>query len=251
MTEEHVTSSELKNSYPVLNLVLGVLGLSLPTILYFGNWIIFEDDTLKGSISAYYHSEMRDVFVGYLFAMGLFLLTYQGYERIDFIAGFIAGVGALGVALFPTIEETVTERDRTGWIHVGATVVLYVTLAIMCMRLFTRSNQTKKDWKKKRWRNAVYYLGGIVVLLSVLAIGILSGIEWVDEKPSWVPDSMTFWLEYSANTAFGIAWLTKGEGIWFLNDDPIEDWSLQERIGVVGVILLVFLTTLMILFISS
>ena len=33
---------------------------------------------------------MGDVFVGILFAMGLFLFSYKGYERIGDVAGYLA-----------------------------------------------------------------------------------------------------------------------------------------------------------------
>ena len=35
------------------------------------------------SISSYYHSVMRDIFVGSLCAVGTFLISYRGYDKRD------------------------------------------------------------------------------------------------------------------------------------------------------------------------
>ena len=55
------------------------------------------------SISPYYFSPwMGPVFVGSLFFIGAFLLGYRGLSRGENIAAGLAGVSAMGVALFPT-----------------------------------------------------------------------------------------------------------------------------------------------------
>ena len=46
---------------------------------------------------------MQDVFVGVLFVIAWFLFSYRGYERKDDVAGDVACLCALGVALFPRV----------------------------------------------------------------------------------------------------------------------------------------------------
>ena len=78
-----------------LRAAIGFLGLALPPILALGE--NFRDRYLsagaearrwciEGSIGAYYHTGMREVFVAILAALGIFLLCYKGPERWDVIA---------------------------------------------------------------------------------------------------------------------------------------------------------------------
>ena len=83
-------------SYLQLRTAIGILGIALPFVVSIGAWIFFQTG-LKGSLSAYYHSGMRDVFVGTMFAYGFFLLSYRGYKPKDNIAGTLACVFATGV----------------------------------------------------------------------------------------------------------------------------------------------------------
>jgi hypothetical protein len=45
---------------------------------------------------------LRGVLAGSLWAIGIFLMSYRGYQKRDEMAGRLACVFALGVALFPT-----------------------------------------------------------------------------------------------------------------------------------------------------
>lgn len=55
------------------------------------------------SISASYHegSWARDFFVGFLFAITAFMLTYNGQSRVELILSKVGAFSALGVAIFP------------------------------------------------------------------------------------------------------------------------------------------------------
>src|SRR5689334_6585532 len=91
-------------SYLVIRATAGVLGIILPVILILGD-VLFLDQTVKarGSISAYYYSPMRDLFVGILFMLGVLLITYMaGRWNRDFWTSLIAGVAVIGVAMAPT-----------------------------------------------------------------------------------------------------------------------------------------------------
>jgi hypothetical protein len=105
MPKQQENNSTLVFSYLTLRKGIGLLGLALPFVLSFGAFVVFQQ-ALQSSISYYYWTGMRDVFVGTLFAIGFFLLSYQGYEKADNIAGNLACLFAVGVALFPTIRRT-------------------------------------------------------------------------------------------------------------------------------------------------
>jgi hypothetical protein len=53
----------LVRTYLGMRLALGVLGIALPFLLVVVDWWLIEWD-LRGSMSAYYHSSSRDLFVG-------------------------------------------------------------------------------------------------------------------------------------------------------------------------------------------
>jgi hypothetical protein len=86
-------------SYLNLRLCIGVLGIALPFILRIGS-AIFPPDPY--SVSAYYYSAMRNILVASLCVLGIFLLTYQGYDKLDSRITNICGAATIGVALFPT-----------------------------------------------------------------------------------------------------------------------------------------------------
>jgi hypothetical protein len=58
-------NNQLVIPYLTLRRTVGILGIALPFVLILGGWIVFKT-SLQGSLSAYYHTGMRDVFVGIL-----------------------------------------------------------------------------------------------------------------------------------------------------------------------------------------
>ena len=104
MVKKTSQNMSLVFSYLELRKAIGILGMVLPFVVSLGAWLFFQEG-IQRSISAYYHTGMRDVFVGTLFAIGFFLLSYKGYERSDAIAGDLGCLFAVGVALFPTAPE--------------------------------------------------------------------------------------------------------------------------------------------------
>ena len=89
----------LKNENPVLSYkrmrqAIGVAGMALPLGCYLAG-LLFSGLGLQNSISAYYYTNVRDVFVGILVCVGLFLLAYKGHERIDNLATSISSLFAL------------------------------------------------------------------------------------------------------------------------------------------------------------
>ena len=66
---------------------------------------------LQDSMSAYYHKivegvSMRDWFVGFLCAIGVFLYLYKGFSNAENILLNIAGISAVGVAMVPMAWES-------------------------------------------------------------------------------------------------------------------------------------------------
>ena len=200
-------------SYLALRKAVGFLGIALPFVLAFGGMLL-DGPGIQTSISSYYYTGMRNVFVGTLCAIAVFMLSYRGYERSDDIAGDMACVFALGVAFFPTTPHaTPSDLQRLiGGIHLASAAAFFLTLSYFSLILFTKTDPTKQPTRRKLQRNKVYeacgyiMLGalGLIVLHAVLPPHIAASLEILDP---------VFWLESVAVIAFGVSWLTKGEAI--------------------------------------
>ena len=200
-------------SYIGLRRGIGVIGIALPFVLATGN-LLLTGEGLRSSISSYYYTGMRDVLVGSLCAVGVFLFCYR-YERPDDWLGNLAGVSAVGVALFPTRPDgaAVAAQTVVGWLHLAFAVTFFASLAGFCLVLFTRDGGAPTA--RKSARNAVYRTCGVVIL-ACRALAPLSAAFVPDEVAG--PLHVLFWLESAAIVAFGIAWFVKGETV--LRDRP-------------------------------
>ncbi|SDD65400.1 DUF998 domain-containing protein [Actinokineospora iranica] len=196
----------LVHSYLFLRRAIGLVGLALPVVLIVGKELV-QGGGLLNSISGYYYSDMRDVYVGSLCAIGVFLLSYRGYDWLDDVAANVAGVAAIGVALFPTTPagDPSAADKAIGVAHIVFAAVFFLTLAYFCLVLFRKSDKARPT-RRKVQRNQVYLVAGLVILVCLA--GIVVAGRFLDDSLHPV-----LWLESGATLAFGFAWLTKGEAI--------------------------------------
>lgn len=196
----------LVHSYLYLRRAIGLIGMALPLVLIIGQFLI--DGRLLHSISGYYYSDLRDVYVGSMCAIGVFLLSYRGYEPIDDLVSNIAAGAAIGVALFPTTPSSgaTAVDDVLGVLHLISAGVFFLSLAYFCLVLFRRSTPEDPATERKAKRNGVYVVSGVVILGSLVLLVLIAWFlpQLADLRP-------TLWLEFAATFAFGVAWLTKGE----------------------------------------
>lgn len=205
-------------SYISLRRLIGILGMLLPFICVLGG-ILISDLTIRSSISSYYHTNMRDFFVGILVGVSLFLMTYKGYERIDNIVTGIIGFTGLGVAIFPCryslasteplgifqINPTISNK-----IHLVCAFTFFFLLAINSIFLFTLTkNKDIPKTKDKKIRNYIYIGCGIIILLSlvILLIRSLVGAGVENDKTLLIFETIML-------LAFGTSWLVKGRTLF-------------------------------------
>lgn len=194
-------------SYMTLRKIIGFLGISLPVVLVVGSFLLDKPMHLQVSVSAYYHTNMRNALVGIICGVSLFLLSYHGYEWQDSLASKLAGLFALGIAFFPT-SLTNDKSDMISRMHYITAGIFFVLLAYMSIFLFTKSAGDKTPQKIKR--NRVYRVCGIIMLISVIGIPIDS-IPAIHDSIVFLKPTLIF--ETSALVCFGISWLTKGEAL--------------------------------------
>jgi len=194
-------------SYLFLRRVVGILGVALPFVLAIGSFVLGSSTGIEASISDYYDTIMRGVFVGILFAIGIFLFSYRGYEKKDNVAGYLACVFAIGVALFPATVDSRAVRT----VHFLSAVAMFLTLAYFSYFLFTKSKEDPPYRPEKRHRNRVYRTCGLIIVASIaliaLYIMVLEGTAIDAYKPVFV-------LETLALVAFGFSWFVKGATLW-------------------------------------
>lgn len=213
MKQEPITGSPLVVSYLTLRKAVGYLGIALPFVLAFGGMLL-HGPGIQSSISGYYHTGMRDVFVGTLCAIGVFLISYKGYERKDDLAGDLACVFAVGVALFPTAPDVdpSSRAKLIGAIHLLFSASFFLTLSYFSLFLFTKTDPAKEPTRRKLQRNIVYRVCGYTMLaaLSLIVVVALAPDSAMAGVKKLNP---VFWLESIAVEAFGVSWMTKGEAI--------------------------------------
>ncbi len=205
-------------------LIIGLIALSLAI------FVRFISDKPLHSISASYHEGYwsRDIFVGCLFAVSAFLLSYNGkatHQRIQMLMSKIGAIAALGVALFPC--KCVIHDEIIKGVHGLSTATMFLVLTVFC-GFFAYS-----AWKKYKifgyWRPllrvSVYLLCASIMLTSILIIFI---DHILDNAFSSEISTLIFNAEAAALMAFGIAWLTTSQFLPWITDE-IERFSFFKR----------------------
>lgn len=129
-------------SYLTLRKLIGLLGFAFPVLLVSGSLILGGDDEIQSSISSYYHTNMRDAFVGVLCGVALFLFSYRGY-KIDNIVGTMGCLFALGVAFLPCKPDNPPPDYNavTGYLHLISATLFFVVLIFFSLILFTKTDK--------------------------------------------------------------------------------------------------------------
>ena len=238
MVQRSAEKNQLIVSYMVLRRTVGWIGTLLPIVLLLGNALIFHASR-PDSMSGYYYTGMRNIFVGSLCALGVFLVAYNGYDDVDRWITNVAGASAIGVALFPTkpaVPHLSAGQQAIGDIHVVCAAVTFIALGLMALR-FAKSDGTPggqagisrirhglglarpsndKRTPQKKQRNVVYRVCGITIL-SCVVLAAASNLLPASVKAQW---PWLFVFEALAVFAFGVSWFVKGETLRTLKDRP-------------------------------
>ncbi len=218
-----VPPSSLVLSYVALRRAIGGLGSSLPLTLVLGK-LLLQGPGLEPSISAYYYTVMHDVLVGTLCALGVFLMGYRGYARLDHAISSLAGLCAIGMALFPTAPAELAEPNggihasaaqvHIGWLHWSLAIAFFLLLSWYCLALFRKTAAQPRMALRKRQRNRIYTVCGYGMLLCMALVLV---VKLLPVSPRLAALEPVFWLETVAIELFGFSWLVKGQVL--LKDD--------------------------------
>ncbi len=181
-----------------MKFIVGVIAISLA---YLTNKFALKPLT---SISASYWDQgpwSGNIFVGFLFAIGAFLLSYNGHDKYEKWLSKLAAMAAICVAMFPCGCDG--NPQIIPMVHYTAAAVMFSVLAIFCYFFFLRA--WAKGWIQARTRALLYAACGAAIVLSMLAMAI----DHLNEGAlSNNFEQFTFYAEATGLVAFGIAWLT-------------------------------------------
>jgi hypothetical protein len=196
-------------SYRDLRIGIGILGIALPWVLLLG--VLATSGSAPGSISSYYYTDVRNVFVGTMWAIGFFLLFYR-YGLADTVLTGLAGGLAILVSLFPTSPVHPTAHQRLiGDFHLGFAATFLLMLAVICAFRFTKTDATRAPTARKKVRNKIYYGCGGLIAAGVVAAALF---EILTSDAFRNSSHAIFWCESVAVVSFGVAWLVKGETLF-------------------------------------
>ncbi len=211
-------------TYLWMRLGVGALGAVLPVVLVAVDRAVFHGRPfVRDSMSAYYYSGMRELFVGVIFASGAFLVAYKVSEAsLDNTTSIGAGLCAWLIALFPTGRPSLAEHpkpprpplnplqdlvgeDRVKWVHYGASAGFIICLAALAVLFGYREGRLPRVPQKlppRFWRT-FHYTCAFVMGLGAAWILVTS---LTHDGPRW----STLLGEWVCTWAWALSWLLKG-----------------------------------------
>ena len=212
-------------SYYTMRRAIGILGITLPLILVAGSSLFGDCKEVQTSISLYYYTNMRNVFVGFNCAVAFFLFAYRGHDWRDNLVGYLGCIFVLGVAFLPCAISTpnqpclVAVSDQNplvGKLHNMSAISYFIILIVYSLVLFPKTHmdmvtgEKKFMGRQKKKRNVVYYISGSIMTGSLL---LIIAYMWILKHlyPDLEQLNPVFWLESLVLLSFGISWMTKGQ----------------------------------------
>ncbi|WP_369617426.1 hypothetical protein [Flavobacterium sp. CFS9] len=222
---QRTDSSKIERiSYLRLRKAIGVLAGFLPltfitaSLLSGPNYL-----TLQVSFSAYYYTNLRDVFTCSLSVLALFLITYKGFGssvwwkfwKNDNFLSNLAGIAFLLVALFPTnpthgkikIYSLIpTDLPFLSQMHNYLAVIAFTCLAIISIFVFTIGQQENKKIPIHFLNENYLYIvcGSLMVLSFVVLLPLIR--HWHVKQAMLISETCAF-------ISFSISWLVKGRAL--------------------------------------
>jgi hypothetical protein len=222
-------NNELVVSFLTLRNLIGISGMLLPIVLTLFTPRAEQDKVMEHSISEYYYTKNGDLFVVLLSVIGVFLLTYKGYDRFwERTLTLVAGFCGIGIAFFPTattmgnslsihkVRKDVPEFFGLVQWHFIFAALFFISLALISIIYFRKKDINNiylidgRKKKQKEKRNLVYMICGWTMLLCV----VLMILYFAVDPPALKNVPVVFALETVAVEAFGISWITKGQTLW-------------------------------------
>jgi len=224
MHDRHPHAHSAVMSYLGIRRSLGLIAFMLPLVLGpFGFFVLRIE--IQPNMSSYYHTSLRDVFVGAMCAMGVFLFCYHGYDSLENWTGNFACLSAFGIALCPLDpnSDPLYQSTLWGYVHTASGGIFFTTLAIFSLYHFPRGHFGLRLKTRDEQRDGLYLASGLTIVGCMLLMGIHLFILPDVTKTLLNKFNFLFWMEWIAVWAFSGAWLVKGQALLadsFVNNGP-------------------------------
>jgi hypothetical protein len=168
------------------------------------DWFSTLDRPLTSISQSYFAGDLsRNIFVGFLFAISAFLLSYNGRTKKHLVCSRIAAAAAFGVAVVPCSCGGVGSCESSGGvlyapIHYLSAAVMFGILLYFCHEF--RMHAREEECTESFWRARVYR---VCFWTMVFGIGLLLANNFLVE---YFP-RVVFWGERIALFGFGLCWL--------------------------------------------
>ena len=235
---------QVRKTYFSLRLSAAVIAFSFPALLWLGGKT--AGFTLRDSMSAYYHATptslrasdvvcapsdptekpvypqagiMRNWFVGLLFAIGAILHANKGHTGRENWALSLAGVFAVGIAVFPMAWDCKPSSSFSP--HGFCAVAFFVCIAFVSVVCSRDTVKLLKAERRAFYRNLYWLLGLLMIVLPTTA--------YLFNKFGVHKDYAIYWTEFSAIYAFGLYWVTKTFEIKEIQKEPGDKLNVSPQ----------------------
>lgn len=220
MSEEKL-HKHIHETYFHLRIGIASIAIVFPIFLLLGGWYYGIEH--QDSMSDYYHAiadkrSMRDWFVGLWFAIGVFLFLYKGFSKRENYALNLAGILAIGVAIFLLQTNCVDCGVLT--MHKISAISFFICLTYVCISCAPETLRILKDpVKVKNYRN-IYRAMGLTMIVSPIIAFLLITFSTHYKY-------VTFYIELVGIWTFASYWILKS---WELKGSEAEAIILRNNI---------------------
>ncbi|HUN91050.1 MAG TPA: hypothetical protein VMU33_03260 [Burkholderiaceae bacterium] len=186
-------------------MVVGVIAVSIGLVT---TWASDLPDSLTSiSQSCFAGDWSRNVFVGFLYAIAAFLMSYNGETVSHFFASKTASCAAFGVAMFPcdcrneSIPACAGAAAEMPSIHYACAAVMFSALAYFCLEFYRDAR--KRAHVPALWRARIYVVCFVAIVVSIVSLG-LNAVLAGDLAAHY--RRFVYAFELLALEAFGISW---------------------------------------------
>lgn len=183
-----------------MKLIVGVIAVAIASVTSFVSTL---DRPLASISESYFAGDWsRNIFVGFLFAISAFLLSYNGQTRAHMVLSRVAALAGFGVAMFPC--KCGGREEIIPYVHYASAAVMFAVLAYFCIEFYRHAKG--KAHKQAAWRSRIY-LACFWAMIAAMAVLFVNGM-WGEKLgiETRIP-RIVFYGEAVALSAFGLCWL--------------------------------------------
>ena len=187
---QRIFEAQAARSYLYLSLGIGVIAALLPILL-----MLAGGYHAHNSISSYYTNDIhssRDILVGSLCAVGVFLFLFHGLSHVENWLLNFAGAAVIAVALIPMTVSP--------FMHRGFAIIFFSLTGVVAIFLSKGRIEHISRTRTRRWFKRAYTAVGI----AMIVVPAIAAAQQFFGNPNWM-----FLTEFAAIASFSIYWFLK------------------------------------------